>query len=120
MCKLGIPETQESSEIASELGEHDGLVIKERDYPFGVWSFTGPSEFSSIKVTGSLSTNHGEIAHEWVRGEGYPFRSIWDVRDDLASGKLVHGLPDYFEQLDVRHDKDSCNDPALEGVVRPP
>ena len=48
-----------------ELGSHDCLVIKERDHPFGVWKLRSGSEEQTVKVTGPLSSNHGEIAVRW-------------------------------------------------------
>ncbi|MEW5669054.1 LysR substrate-binding domain-containing protein [Pseudomonas putida] len=105
----------------AELGEHDCLVIKERDHPFGIWSFTGPAGVSSVKVTGGLSTNHGEIAHEWaLEGMGILFRSIWDIRDDLEKGRLIHILPECFEQADVWavHVSSSHNSPKIRATIQ--
>jgi LysR family transcriptional activator of dmlA len=105
----------------AELGEHECLVIKERDHPFGVWSFSGPDGLSSVKVTGNLSTNHGEIAHEWgLEGRGIIFRSHWDIRDDLDNGRLVHILPEYFEQADVWavHVSPSHNSPKVRATIQ--
>lgn len=56
----------------AELSSHDCLVIKERDHPFGVWQLQGPQGEQSVRVTGGLSTNHGEVAHQWcLDGRGY-------------------------------------------------
>ena len=105
----------------ADLGEHECLIIKERDHPFGVWSFTGAEGGGSVKVTGGLSTNHGEIAHEWaLEGMGILFRSIWDVRNDLNQGRLIHILPDYFEQADVWavHVSSSHNSPKIRVTIQ--
>ncbi len=38
-------------------------------------------------MTGPLSSNHGEIVHQWcLDGQGISLRSWWDVRDNIASG----------------------------------
>lgn len=85
-----------------ELSEHDCLVIKERDHPIGVWKLKNGGVESSVKVTGPLSTNHGEIAVQWaVDGRGIVLRSLWDVAPLLAAGQLVHVLPDYAQQANV-------------------
>ncbi|PBQ20350.1 LysR family transcriptional regulator [Pseudomonas congelans] len=85
-----------------ELANHDCLVIKERDRPFGIWHLNGPQGAETVKVTGSLSTNHGEIARQWcLDGRGVLLRSLWDVRTDLAEGRLVHVLPDYLQDADI-------------------
>ena len=85
-----------------ELANHDCLVIKERDRPFGIWHLNGPQGAETVKVTGSLSTNHGEIARQWcLDGRGVLLRSLWDVRTDLAEGRLVQVLPDYRQDADI-------------------
>ncbi|EGH13068.1 LysR family transcriptional regulator [Pseudomonas savastanoi pv. glycinea str. race 4] len=85
-----------------ELANHDCLVIKERDRPFGIWHLNGPQGAETVKVTGSLSTNHGEIARQWcLDGRGVLLRSLWDVRTDLAEGRLVQMLPEYRQDADI-------------------
>lgn len=47
------------------------LVIKERDHPFGIWQLQNKEGEHAIKVTGPLSSNHGEIVHQWcLDGQG--------------------------------------------------
>jgi len=90
----------------SDLVNHDCLVIKERDHPFGVWRVregqrAGTPE-SVVKVTGPLSTNNGEIAVQWaVDGRGIVLRSLWDVGPLLQSGKLVQVLPEVRQEANV-------------------
>ena len=86
----------------AELSSHDCLVIKERDHPFGVWQLQGPQGEQSVRVTGGLSTNHGEVAHQWcLDGRGVLLRSYWDVHDSLADGRLVPVLEDYHQAADI-------------------
>ncbi|MOA21452.1 HTH-type transcriptional regulator DmlR [compost metagenome] len=86
----------------AELAQHDCLIIKERDHPFGIWRLQGPAGEESVKVTGPLSANHGEVVHQWcLDGRGVLLRSLWDVRDSLASGALVHLLPEYRQPADI-------------------
>jgi len=86
----------------AELTSHDCLVIKERDHPFGVWHLEGPSGEENVKVTGPLSSNHGEVVHQWcLDGRGILLRSWWDVHDSLADGRLVQVLPEYQQQADI-------------------
>ncbi|QWZ05435.1 LysR substrate-binding domain-containing protein [Klebsiella pneumoniae] len=77
-------------------------VIKERDHPFGVWQLHSKEGQHAIKVTGPLSSNHGEIVHQWcLDGQGIALRSWWDVRENIASGHLVQVLPDYWQPANV-------------------
>jgi LysR family transcriptional activator of dmlA len=86
----------------AELATHDCLVIKERDHPFGVWHLQGPQGEEQVKVTGSLSSNHGEVVHQWcIDGRGILLRSWWDVYDSLEDGRLVQVLPEYMQAADI-------------------
>ncbi|QEI09297.1 LysR family transcriptional regulator [Pigmentiphaga aceris] len=86
----------------AELAQHDCLVIKERDHPFGVWRLLQGREEHTVKVTGPLSSNHGEIAVQWaVDGRGLILRSRWDVAELLASGALVQVLPDVVQEANI-------------------
>nr|WP_315249114.1 LysR substrate-binding domain-containing protein [uncultured Duganella sp.] len=86
-----------------ELSGHNCLAIKERDLPFGVWSLrAGGGAQETVKVTGSLSSNHGEIALQWaVAGAGIVLRSQWDAQPHLDSGELVPILPQYTQSANV-------------------
>ena len=78
------------------------LVIKERDHPFGIWQLQNKEGEHVIKVTGPLSSNHGEIVHQWcLDGQGIALRTWWDVCDNIASGHLVHVLPEYYQPANI-------------------
>ncbi|HEM7941797.1 LysR family transcriptional regulator [Citrobacter freundii] len=78
------------------------LVIKERDHPFGIWQMRNKEGANSIKVTGPLSSNHGEVVHQWcLDGQGIALRSWWDVCDNIASGNLIHILPEYYQPANI-------------------
>ncbi|WP_093556079.1 LysR family transcriptional regulator [Pseudoduganella namucuonensis] len=88
-----------------ELGDllrHQCIVIRERDQDPGRWRLTGPRGPEAVKVGGPLSTNNGELVHQWaIDGHGVILRSIWDVGPSLADGRLVRVLPDYSQEADV-------------------
>lgn len=88
--------------ILADLSGHDCLVIKERDHPFGVWHLQGQHGEESVKVTGPLSSNHGEVVLQWcIDGHGILLRSWWDVRDSLANGRLQQVLNAYHQPADI-------------------
>ncbi|MBS0363145.1 MAG: LysR family transcriptional regulator [Proteobacteria bacterium] len=66
------------------------------DPPSGHWTFADGAE---VRVGGDLSCNDGDLAHTWaLQGRGLALKSIWDVADDLAAGRLEvvlakHRLP---------------------------
>ncbi len=86
----------------ADLAAHQCLAIKERDHPFGIWRLSVRGEIASIKVTGPLSTNHGEVAVQWaLAGRGIVLRSMWDVRSLLDSGALRQVLSDVTQPANV-------------------
>ncbi len=86
----------------TDLCAHQCLAIKERDHPSGIWRLTERGETVSVKVTGPLSTNHGEVAVQWaLAGRGVVLRSMWDVRALLDSGALVQVLPGVTQPANV-------------------
>ena len=91
-----------SPRTIDELAGHDCLVIKERDHPFGVWKLRAGAQERSVKVTGPLSTNHGEMAVQWARdGHGIVLRSLWDVASDLQAGGLLPLLPEWRQEASI-------------------
>ena len=96
LARRGIPRTLD------DLAAHDCLVIKERDHPFGVWKLRSGVQERSAKVTGPLSTNHGEMAVQWaIDGHGVVLRSQWDVAQHLAAGALVQVLPAWQQAANI-------------------
>ena len=85
-----------------ELSRHDCLVTKERDMTHGIWELGNGQEKKSVKVSGHLSSNSGEIVLQWaLEGKGIMLRSEWDVQPFLASGKLVRVLPEYAQSANI-------------------
>jgi LysR family transcriptional regulator, transcriptional activator for dmlA len=86
----------------ADLPNHDCLVIKERDHPFGVWKLSAGNSEHTLKVTGPLSTNNGEIAVRWaIDGRGIVLRSLWDVGPLLRTGQLTQVLPNHRQEANV-------------------
>lgn len=86
----------------AELARHRCIVIRERDQDFGRWTLDGPAGAETVRVSGPLSANNGEIVREWaLAGHGIILRSAWDVAPALADGSLQRLLPDYAQPADV-------------------
>jgi LysR family transcriptional regulator, transcriptional activator for dmlA len=86
----------------ADLAQHDCLLFREREEPFGVWRLHGPNGLNAVKVTGPMAANHTDIVLRWARdGHGIVMVSIWDVAESLASGTLVRILPAYRQPADV-------------------
>ncbi|PQA75726.1 LysR family transcriptional regulator [Rhodoferax sp. TS-BS-61-7] len=84
------------------LAQHQCLVIRERDQDVGRWTLDGPQGPETVKVTGALSANNGEVVHRWaIEGLGILLRSTWDVGPSIAQGTLERQLPDYAQEAPV-------------------
>lgn len=85
-----------------ELAGHKCIAIRERDQDFGRWKLDGPDGPETVKVGGPLSTNNGELVHQWaIDGHGIILRSMWDVGQSIADGRLVRVLPAYSQEANV-------------------
>lgn len=94
--KRGKPERIE------DLQDHDCLVLRERNSPFGIWNLTRNGKEVTVSMSGPLSTNNGEIVLLWARlGRGIVLRSRWDAEPFLESGELVQVLPEYTQEANI-------------------
>lgn len=86
-----------------DLEQHRCLVMERLGEPLNEWHFFD-GEHQTIKVSQALMSNDGAIIRQWALvGAGIAYKSIWDVKDDLSSGKLVTVLDDFvlgFQESD--------------------
>jgi LysR family transcriptional activator of dmlA len=94
--RYGVPDS------LSALEKHHCIIIRERDQSFGVWRLQGPKGLETVKVSGPMASNNGEIVHQWaIDGHGVILRSTWDVDSSLRKGTLVKILPEYYQEADI-------------------
>lgn len=94
--RRGVPQTLD------DLSRHACLVLKERNNSFGVWNLEHEGKVHTLKVSGPLSSNNGEIVLQWaMNSRGILLRSLWDVKPFLDDGTLVQVLPDYSQSANV-------------------
>jgi len=94
--RRGVPRNLE------DLQRHDCLVLKERNNVFGVWNLDRDGKQQSVRISGPLSSNNGEIVLQWaLNGRGILLRSLWDVKPLLERGELVQVLPEYGQSANV-------------------
>ncbi|NDL64946.1 LysR family transcriptional regulator [Acerihabitans arboris] len=62
------------------------------------WSYRDETNaLQQILVTPTHTTNDGDISRKWaIMGYGFAYKSILDIRNDLAEGRLATVLDDYF------------------------
>ncbi|MDJ0936037.1 MAG: LysR substrate-binding domain-containing protein [Kiloniellales bacterium] len=79
----------------ADLADHNCLVYTYRTWR-NDWPFRGPEGGETVHVTGSFSANNGEVLRQAaLGGSGIIMLPIWQVRDDLMTGRLIELLPDY-------------------------
>ncbi|WP_028535565.1 LysR family transcriptional regulator [Paludibacterium yongneupense] len=82
-----------------DLAQHQCLSLGESQSRG--WVFHDQGRQSGLRVSGMLECNDGAVLRDWaVEGLGLAWRSWWEVKDDLAAGRLVTVLdrfsaPDY-------------------------
>ncbi len=80
----------------AELNQHRCILLRQTDANFATWKFTKGRHTESVRVSGHLSSNDGEVVKEWVlAGQGLMVRSEWDVSREIEQKKLVPLLMDY-------------------------
>jgi LysR family transcriptional regulator, transcriptional activator for dmlA len=90
LARHGTPRTP------ADLARHNCISIHHGDEAYGLWRFTSGRRAESVKVTGSLSTNDGDIAVAWaLDGHGILMRAEWDIAKYLRSGRLRQVLESY-------------------------
>lgn len=86
----GIPEKPK------DLVQHRCLVMERLGEPLNEWRFRSDDGHQTIKVHPALVSNDGAIMRQWAfLGAGIAYKSIWDVKSDLETGKLVSILEDF-------------------------
>lgn len=73
-----------------DLVHHNCLVHNDQH----VWDFDTPQGRKSVRVTGSLKTNHAGVLRDAViKGLGIARKSTWDIGEQLREGSLVPLFP---------------------------
>jgi DNA-binding transcriptional LysR family regulator len=82
--------------VPHDLTLHNCIILRQNDAAYGAWRFTRGRSSETVKVRGSLSSNDGEVALNWVLdGHGIMLRAEWDIAKYLRSGRLQVVLEDY-------------------------
>ena len=83
---------------AHDLAQHH-LLWAQGQMP---WRLTGPGGPVAIEQPSRVQTNSSEVVRELATaGAGIALRSLWDVSSELAEGRLVRVLHDYWGTADV-------------------
>jgi DNA-binding transcriptional LysR family regulator len=93
----GIPRRPE------DLQQHDCIRLVRGRRVMDTWSFQEDGKRFELTVSGALTTNSGEVMHNWVRaGRGIALKAVWDVQPDLEAGTLVECLREFWcDEIDL-------------------
>ena len=79
-----------------DLEQHRCLVVERLGEPLNEWQFHSDQGHQTIKVNQAFTSNDGAIVRQWaLAGAGIAYKSIWDVKRDLAEGALVTILDNF-------------------------
>jgi DNA-binding transcriptional LysR family regulator len=80
----------------AELARHNCLVTSTEDGVADSWSFNDKGKPVTMKVSGNLQCNDGEVLTRWaIAGEGLAWRSAWEVSEEVKRGRLLTVLDEF-------------------------
>ncbi len=78
-----------------DLSRHNCLAISSDGSQRG-WTFRQNGKNVTLKVSGNMECNDGEVLHDWaLAGKGLAWRSMWEVGTEIESGQLVSVLDEF-------------------------
>ena len=91
LARHGVPQTPD------DLAAHDCIRLVRGRWVFDNWVFRDGQGRREVRVSGTLTTGSGEVMHDWaVAGKGLALKAMWDVQEDIAAGRLVECLAEYW------------------------
>ena len=79
-----------------DLAQHNCLALLRSDRIMDEWEFIKDGETTSVRVQGDRMSSDGFALRQMaIDGVGLVRKSLWDVADDLKSGRLLSVLDDY-------------------------
>jgi DNA-binding transcriptional LysR family regulator len=78
------------------LARHQCLTLSSDASQSRGWAFVQDGVVSHLRPGGRLDCSDGQVLHQWcLEGLGIAWRSTWEVRQDIAEGRLVSLLEAY-------------------------
>lgn len=79
-----------------DLTQHNCLSFGNQGNQSKGWLLKQDGLVRAIRVKGNMACSDGSVLHQWVlAGFGLAWRSLWEVHEDLACGRLVSVLDEY-------------------------
>ncbi|OZI23485.1 LysR family transcriptional regulator [Bordetella genomosp. 9] len=88
--RQGVPRTP------ADLAAHHCLSFGSQGNQSRGWLFRVNGQLTPFRVAGRLECSDGSVLHQWtLAGYGLAWRSMWEVQQDLDSGRLKTVLDEY-------------------------
>lgn len=85
-----------SPQAPRDLAGHACLCLVRGRRVFDRWRLVGHDQSMEVRVDGKLRSTSGEVLHQWaLDGRGIALKMLWDIEDDLSTGRLVDCLPGF-------------------------
>ena len=85
-----------------DLIHHSCLIINENNHVFGNWQLTNGEQQILCRLNSHYSSNSGKVILNWaLKSHGIALRSAWDVAPYLADNRLVHVLPQWYQEANI-------------------
>ncbi|ANK44675.1 LysR family transcriptional regulator [Klebsiella pneumoniae] len=85
-----------------ELVDHHCLMLQERNAVLGNWVLTDGQQEFTCRLNTFHTSNSGSVVLTWaLLNHGIVLRSTWDVEKYIENGKLIHILPQWYQEADI-------------------
>jgi DNA-binding transcriptional LysR family regulator len=86
------------------LGEHNCLTFGNTGNQPRGWLLQVDGAPTPVRVSGTMECNDGAVLHDWaLAGLGLAWRSMWEVSEDIAAGRLVTVLDAFAAPANTIH-----------------
>ncbi|MFC5472805.1 LysR family transcriptional regulator [Paraherbaspirillum soli] len=114
-ARVGLPQTPE------QLSEFPALVLVTAAGPMNEWRYRQGGKSKSVRLSRYQQSNDGEVIRKWaLRGQGYAYKSLLDISEDLRAGRLQTVLDDFFTDsvpLNVLYHRSSFRPPRVKLLI---
>lgn len=88
-------EAQGEPSEPDDLMRHNCLLLRFPGSQQYQWTLEGAGGPRSLSVSGSMDSDNGEVLTDWcLEGAGIALKSLWEVGEDIAAGRLKVVLPE--------------------------
>ncbi len=86
----------------ADLNKHRCLTFGTSANQARGWIFTIDGKPTPVKVAPAIECNDGAVLHDWaLEGQGLAWRSMWEVGQEIQSGRLTTVLDDFAAPLNA-------------------